>query len=160
VPALRKKRDNAYYMDRIKRDRPALFADYVAGLYSSVAALRRAANMISARTPLHELKNAWSKATAKERGIFIEWLRVSVAGGPTTPARQPVAVDGVLQQWAIDSIRHVMSRRRMKMGALLDELGFKRLNPSLGNALHGKTRIQATMVLALAKWLAAQRGIS
>lgn len=48
-----------------------------------------------------------------------------------------------------------MLRRGMSMGAVMDELGFKRLNPSLGLALRQNSRLQPDMIAALEKWIAA-----
>ena len=47
-----------------------------------------------------------------------------------------------------------MLRRGMSMGAVMNELGFKRLNPSLGLALSQNSRLQPDMITALEKWIA------
>ena len=48
-----------------------------------------------------------------------------------------------------------MFRRDMTMGNVKDELGFKRLNPSLGLALSQNSRLQLEMLDAVEKWVAA-----
>jgi hypothetical protein len=49
----------------------------------------------------------------------------------------------------------IMFRRDMTMGNVKDELGFKRLNPSLGLALSQNSRLQLEMLDAVEKWVAA-----
>ena len=151
-----KKRDNAYYLSAMKRSHPSTYAAYIAGAYGSVTEARRACGMLSARTPLHELKNAWGKATSTERGLFADWLKAkrvrSVARGPTD-------ADGRLELWAIDRIRHLMKVKGIRMGQLLAQWGLKSLNASLGNALKSQTRIGPLVIAKLAKWLEDNRGV-
>jgi hypothetical protein len=155
------KRDNAYYLERIRFDHPAVYADYAAHIHKTVTAARRAAGMIAIRTPLHELKRAWGTATERQRREFASWT-----GWPTTmPAtvRPPTKVlhrDGVLLPWAIARIRKVMLARRLRMGAVMTEMGFKALDASLGNALHGTTRVRTEVIVALGRWLKSNRSIA
>lgn len=79
------KRDNAYWLKRIEAVRPDIPADYLAGRIPSVAEARRRAGLMSARTALHELKNAWKKASNAERRQFTSCVRTGVA--PTSMGR-------------------------------------------------------------------------
>jgi len=48
-----------------------------------------------------------------------------------------------------------MSKRHLKMGDVMAEMGFPRLNASLGMALTRGTQLQPSVIEALEKWLAA-----
>jgi len=53
-------------------------------------------------------------------------------------------------------INHIIAARRIKIGAVMSELGFKAGNPSLGLALNqGFVIRDRTMLDALEKWLTA-----
>lgn len=64
------RRDNAYYMQRLKKGWPALHRKVLNGKMT-LAAARREAGLGGHRTRLHELNNAWSKATPAERSRFL-----------------------------------------------------------------------------------------
>lgn len=146
------KRDNAYWLKRILAVRADLHADYLAGRILSVAEARRRAGLMSERTALHELKNAWRKASIAERRQFTSWA-LTGAAAPTPGAKwQVVDADRRLTPRAKKRIATIMGRRGLKMGDVMAELGFKRLNASLGNALKD-TRVTASMVTPLEKWL-------
>jgi len=151
------KRDNAYYEKRLSREHPAIYADLQEGKYQSVFVAAIAAGLKKPRTRLHEMKNAWQKASAQERDEFEKWLLAQ--SGVKTPhpssdsAKVPVAVDRRLQPWAKSRIKAIMARRNLQMGDVMAELGEKRLNPSLGQALHNGSRLRPTLVAALEGWL-------
>lgn len=75
------------------------------------------------------------------------------------PLRHPVAVDRRLEAWAKLRIREIMDRRRMTHGGVMDELGFKRLNTSLGRALERGDRLQPNLIDAIEEWLEANKAI-
>ena len=141
------KRDNDYYLQRMKVDALSVYHDYMAGKFPSVAAARRAAKLITPRTRLHEMKNAWSKATNDERKEFLLWLnshrktRVSlVRGGRLTPE-------------GAEQVRAIITSRRLKMGEVMRELGFKPLDASLGQALRSNTLLRPALITALTHWV-------
>ena len=68
------KRDNDYFARRLQKDHPQVWGDYQAGVYKTLTEARRAANLGGTRTRLHELKNAWRKASDKERDAFLAFL--------------------------------------------------------------------------------------
>lgn len=56
---------------------------------------------------------------------------------------------------AVVRIDETMSRRRLKIGDVMAEMGFVHLNASLGRALARGTQLQSNLILALEKWQAA-----
>jgi hypothetical protein len=154
-------RSSTYYLERLQREHPKIHSDWMAGKYPSINAARRAAGMITGRTRLHELKNAWAKASPAERRQFLSWATSTTAGSTVrSPApSRPIAVDQQIEPWAAKRIDEIMTKRNMKLGAIMDELGYSRLDASLGNALKNGTRIRPGMVTALEKWLSDNRTI-
>lgn len=154
------KRNNTYYLDRLKRDHPKIHADYLAGKFPSALQAFEAAGLKGRRTRLQELKNAWQKSTAGEQRDFLTWLGIG-APAPSTPVPgPPLAIDGRLETWAMKRINHIIAARRIKIGAVMSELGFKAGNPSLGLALNqGFVIRDRTMLDALEKWLTANASV-
>lgn len=147
--------DNAYYLRKIRGKRPDLHADVLDGKLT-ISQARKLAGLGGARTRLHELKNAWKKATPKEQSDFLFWAGLAP---PTTPPASATGsafdVDGVMLDWARRRIPEIMSRRRLSFGEVADELGLKRLNPSVMNAVRNGTRIKSTATAsAIDAWLA------
>lgn len=152
------KRDNAYWLKRIEAVRPDIHADYLAGRIPSVAEARRRAGLMSARTALHEMKNAWKKATNAERKQFISWARLGSAAPGRTTGWRVVDDDLRLTAKAKKRIRTIMDRRKLRMGEVMSELGHQRRDGSLGNALRG-TRVSVTMVATLEAWIGANASV-
>lgn len=153
----KQKRDSTYYDERLKNEFPTIYADLKAGRHKSITDAAIAARLKMPRTRLHELKNAWQKASAQERDEFEKWLLAQSGVNMPHPspagATLPVAVDRRLQPWAKLRIKAIMARRNLQMGDVMAELGEKRLNPSLGQALHNGSRLLLTLVVALEGWL-------
>lgn len=147
--ATKQKRNNDYFLCRLEAERPEIAADLKAGRYPSVGQALVAAGLVSGRTPLHELRNAWGKATLVERSAFFEWAR---AKRPCRAALK-IAVNRYLEPAAKTRIAEIMTRRRMLMGKVISELGFKPLDASLGLALRGGARLRPALVAALELWL-------
>lgn len=80
------KRDNAYYVRQLQRDHPQIWHEFQIGIHKTIAEARRAAGLGGQRTRLHELKNAWSKATDEQREEFLAFLD---AQGVTLPLPRP-----------------------------------------------------------------------
>ncbi|QBJ15520.1 hypothetical protein EYD00_18950 [Agrobacterium sp. 33MFTa1.1] len=156
-------RSNAYLENRLKRDHPNIYADWVAGRYGNVLSAAIAAGLKKPRTRLHELKNAWQKASAQERDEFEKWLLaqsgIKTRHPSSAGAKVPVAIDRRLQPWAKSRIKAIMAMRNLQMGDVMVELGEKRLNPSLGQALHNGSRLRPTLVAALEGWLEKNKHI-
>lgn len=64
-----------------------------------------------------------------------------------------------MDHWLIPAasarIEEIMLRRHLKMGEVMAEIGFGRLNPSLGLAMNQRTQLQPDLIVALEKWLVA-----
>lgn len=151
-------RDNAYYEARLERDHPTIYADLKAGKYRTVTDAALAAGLKTKRSRLHELKNAWNKASHAEQREFLKWLSASRSvvhpvSAPLIPLA-PIAINRCLVPLAVARIDEIMSRRHLKMGDVMAEMGIPRLNASLGMALARGTRLQPNLIAALEKWLA------
>lgn len=162
----KQKRDNAYYKERLEREHPAIYRDLLAGKYKSDREAFIAAGIKQPRSRLLELKNAWEKATTTEQSDFVDWL--SARHGVTTTAastsaagstRGSVAINRRLEDWAKVRIQQILDRRRMTQGDVMDEIGFKRLNTSLGRALVRDDKLQPEMIDAIEKWLEANKAV-
>lgn len=149
-------RDAAYYEERLKREYPAIYADLKAGKYRTITDAAIAVGLKKPRTRLHELKNAWSKASPVEQREFLSWLRASktISSPAATASFAPIAVDRCLVPLAIARVDEIMSKRHLKLGDVMAEMGISRRDASLGMALARGTRIQPNVIVALEKWLA------
>ncbi len=159
----KQKRDSAYYEERLRGEFPAIYADLQAGKHRTITEAAIAAGLKKSRTRLHELKNAWQKASTQERDEFEKWLLAQFGLKSPHPSsagvKLPVAIDRHLQAWAKSRIKAIMARRYLHMGDVMAELGEKRLNPSLGQALHNGSRLRPTLVAALEGWLEKNKHI-
>lgn len=160
----KQKRDNAYYEERLKNEFPAVYADLKAGKHNTVAEAAVAAGLKKPRTRLQELKNAWVKASSSEQGDFLLWLRgagVSLTSAPSPTPGLPftVAVDRRLSPAAILRISEVIAKRHLQPGDVMAEVGYPKLNASLGRALHRGDRLQPDLITALQKWLTANASV-
>lgn len=146
-----KDRSNSYYLPRLEREHPAIHADWKAGKYRSAREALIAAGLKRDENRLNALKAAWKKASRAERRDFAKWVAAAAR-----PAREPiVGADSKLLPKAAERIRAIMSRRNLKLGKVMDEMGFNRHDGSLGYAL-GKKRarlLQPDMIKGLEKWL-------
>jgi hypothetical protein len=149
------KRDNAYYLQRLKKDWPALYREVQSGRMS-VAEARRRAGLGGHRTRLHELKNGWTHATPSERSKFISWARSTL---PAAPAPMPAAKtawagDERMLDWAKRRIPEVMRRRKLSYAQLADEVGISRLDASLAGAIARDNRVKSPATrAAMDRWL-------
>lgn len=135
----KQKRDSAYYEERLKNEFPLVYADLKAGKHGSITEAAITAGLKKSRTRIHELKNAWLKANAQERYEFGKWLLTQSGVKTTHPilagASPSIAIAHRLEPWAKSRIEAIMVARKMTMGDVMAEMGLKRLNASVGNAL-------------------------
>lgn len=161
--ATKQVRNSAYYEERLKRDHPAIYDDLKGGRYRTVADAAMAAGLKKPRTRLQELKNAWVKADAREQREFLQWL--AARGAVPSPTRSPpsssssITIDRRLTKAASRRIEEIMSKRRLRPGDVMAEMGFSRLNASVGMALARGTLLQPHVVTALEEWLDAHASI-
>jgi hypothetical protein len=152
-------RGNQYYLDRLARERPDIYADLQSGKISSAAKALDLAGIKPQRTPLQLLESAWKKASAAEKDAFKAQIGCSAPGSiarTTAPSSPPIHIERHLTPVALAEIKRIMTARGLKMGDVMAELGFPRLNVSLGNALSQGSRIKQIMIDALEHWLAQQ----
>lgn len=157
------RRDNAYYLQRLKKDRPDLHLE-VQGGRMTVAQARKLAGLGGSRTRLHELRNSWRHATPKERHDFLAWAGVGVITTPWTgrPAGLTTAwsADMTMLDWAKRRLIEIMTRRRLSYGDVADELGIKRLDASVASAVRSGTKVKsASSRSAVDRWLASNASI-
>jgi len=87
-----------------------------------------------------------------EVGTVAHSSPTSVAATP--PPLAVVDAAGRLLPWATRRINDLMAKRGIRQSDVLDELGFKKLNPSLSLALERGNRIHdARLASALEKWI-------
>lgn len=150
-------RNNAYYEERLQHEHPSIYADLKAGKYEGLHDALIAVGLKKPRSRLHELKNAWQKATPQERDEFEKWLLaqsgIKMPHPSSAGAKLPVAIDRRLQPWAKSRIRAIMAIQGLQMGDVMAEMGLKRLDASLGYALRNDTRLQPGVISALETWL-------
>lgn len=159
------KRDNAYYEQQLKNRYPKVHSDFLARKYASLREALIAAGIKQPRSRLHELKNAWLKATAAEQREFARWLRAQIGAAAVRLAPRgssgirPIAVDRRLEAWVASRIEVIRTKRGLTIGDVMHEMGFKRLNASLGRALARGDQLQPDVIAALEKWLNANKHI-
>lgn len=156
-------RDSAYYEERLKRDHPTVYADLKAGKHRTVADAVIAAGMKKPRTRSHELKNAWSKADTAEQHDFLRWLAaagvVLPAASGTTSSLISITIDRRLTAAASRRIEEIMLKRSLKAGEVMAELGFSKLNASVGMALARGTQLRPDVIVALEKWVSTNASV-
>lgn len=159
------KRDNQYYLDRLRKDYPAVYADFQAGKFKSAAEALIAAGLRKPRSQLDVLSSAWSKASPTERDAFkaqigcVAPMPVSVApavvsavNAPPTLAR-PAKGKSHLTPTLAAEVTAIMDRRGLKNGDVMREIGFKHVDASLGRALGRGDQVQNRMINALESWV-------
>ncbi|MDW9812832.1 hypothetical protein [Sinorhizobium meliloti] len=167
--AKKMKRDNDYYLERLKVEHPAIYADLGAGKYLSARQAFTAAGYRKDPALLTKLKGMWTKADASEQREFLRWLGLGgsvSAGASSTSSRHaptPTATSSgagsaprKLTPSEIAQIEAIMRRRNLKPGAVMKELGCDPSDGSLGMAMsHRKpTQIKnAALLSELEKWL-------
>lgn len=156
----KQKRDNEYYLKRLQKDQPALYASVRAGTMS-VNKARQLAGLGGVRTRLHELKNAWGRATVVERAEFVRWAGLAASAGhlpPVSPSAPPTGSafdgDGAMHMWASQRVEEIRLKRRITKSDFADELGIPRDDGSIGMAVARGTRIRRpAVVAAVDAWL-------
>ena len=159
----KQKRDNAYYEERLRNEFPTIYADLQAGRHKTTTEAAIAAGLKKSRTRLHELKNAFIKADKVEQTAFMRWLAAqgyTIAPSSTAgTAVSAITFDGRLLPAPKKRIEEIIAKRRLKIGDVMAEMGFPKLNASLGLALRQSTRLQPDVITALEKWLTANSSI-
>ncbi|MGB3877371.1 MAG: hypothetical protein WA980_16095 [Shinella zoogloeoides] len=156
-------RNSAYYEERLIRDHPEIYADLVGGKYQTITEAAMVAGLKKPRTRLHELKNAWTKASNLEQEEFLAWLTTIGALPPVSSnvGARPASISSgrYLLPATVARINHIKTKRGMTTGDTMGEMGFSKLDASLGNALLNGHGLRLKVIEALEKWLTANASV-
>jgi hypothetical protein len=162
MPRTPQKRDNQYYLDRLRDEHPGVYADLQAGRYKNATEALVVAGLRKRRSVLDVLMSEWGKASNGEKDAFKRHI------GCLAPSAQPLASAKIQPVAAVPipsrgkrrlphalkaAVRDVMDRRKLKIGQVMTEIGFAPLDASLGGALRRDTQVQDKMVQALELWV-------
>jgi len=152
-------RDKAYYMKRLEREHPVIFADLRAGLYRSDREALIAAGLRKASSRLQDMKNAWTKATANERRDFANWIKGSGRLSPTPSSTTSSMVDADRRLLPVSSARiaNIMQKRGIRSGDMMQEMGFPSLDQSVARALRKGHKLRPDVITRLTTWIQANR---
>jgi hypothetical protein len=78
------KRDNNYFLARLRDEHPAVYADLMAGKFKNETEALIIAGLRKQRSAMELLKSAWAKATTSECDVFKAFI------GCGTPAPAPI----------------------------------------------------------------------
>jgi hypothetical protein len=143
-----KKRDNAYWLPRLRDEHPHIYDRLVARKLASVREACIEAGLIRQPTRLEALKREWKRASASEHREFLDWTK------RWTPSRaapvELVDVSGFLTASAIDQLEKTITSRGMKKGDVMEKFGYKRLSSWLGMVMarHWKPKEELLKQLA------------
>jgi len=97
------------------------------------------------------------------RPDFLRWLAAkgywTAPSSATGTIGSTIAIDERLLRAAKHRIVEIVAKRHLKIGDMMVEMGFPKLNASLGRAFHRGDRLQPNVIAALQKWLAANAAI-
>jgi hypothetical protein len=155
------RRDNGYFLERLKSEHPVHYADLVAGRYKNASQAFIAAGLRKARSTLDRLHAAWNVASPAERDSFLISIGVlAPLASPSSSPAMPGAAAGViarnkthLPSALAGQITGIIARRKLKMGIVMKELGRSQLDASLGMALARGTLIQTDLLADLEAWV-------
>jgi hypothetical protein len=156
----KQKRDNDYYKQRLKKERPDLYRDVQDGKLTVNKARRMHGGLGGVRTPLTKLKSAWDTATAAEKRDFLIWVRsktapVAAKSGSTSPSGAAVfGATQTLESWARRRVLEVIARRGLSAGDFAEELGLSRLDQAVITGAKNGTKIRSSDARSsLERWL-------
>lgn len=153
-------RKKAYYKRRLKAEFPEIYAAFRAGAYPTVSEAAIAAGLKVPKSPLARLKSAWTDADEAGRADFLAWL--AAAGVPPSTSCMtsgsdntgPISSGRYLLPAAALRIGEIMSRRHLKTGDVMSELGFDGKDRSLARALERGFPLRLQVMAAIDTWLA------
>lgn len=159
------KRDNQYFLERLKNEHPSIYADYQAKKFKNAAEAFVAAGLRKPKTPLDALQAAWNKASAADKDAFRVMIGCMSAASatPSTVATTSSRIGGptsgmsLLPPSLASEVRAIIARRQIKVGTVMRELGMSPLNASLGMALERGTQVQDSLITSLTEWVARHK---
>lgn len=155
----KKDRSNKYWEPRLKRERPDLYADLKAGKIASVRQTAIAAGMIKPSSRLKALKREWRRSSVRERREFMEWLKIGGSSAGLIPGHLPSLLggDGKLTRTAVLLLQDEMNARGVTSGAVMQAMGYGKLDPKLGFALQRRWKVTPEMLRRLQDWLRSKK---
>jgi hypothetical protein len=124
---------------------------------SGASTAREIASALNARGHRTARGQPWTKENVhRARRGLIEALGCSVTPvlALPSPPKKFADSDGHLTSEAKARIEAVMNAKKMKMGAVMKELGYNSLDASVGNALHDGRRVRDQgKLVALESWI-------
>jgi hypothetical protein len=70
-----KDRSNTYWLNRLERDHPKIFARLRSGEVPTVRAARLQAGLLRQPTRLEKLVRDWARLSSSQRAEFLQWVR-------------------------------------------------------------------------------------
>ncbi|MRX51331.1 hypothetical protein GI374_12930 [Paracoccus sp. S-4012] len=165
------KRDRAYYERRLKTEHPATYQELQRGDYGSLNDALVACGLRKPRTRLHELRNAWRKASATEQSTFLRDLGVTIslptgAAPPTVPAAPAMFVNRRLTPAGKAALRRFMDGKGLgiRKGQIMKLVNRSPYDQSLssamaqGNPINERTKVACPTGMVLVLTLSAPLG--
>ena len=92
-----KDRSNAYWLNRLERDHPRIFAMLRSGEIPTVRAARLQAGLLRQPTRLEQFMRDWDRLSAAQRGDFMQWVKSTQKPGADPKKRDEVPGDATAQ---------------------------------------------------------------
>lgn len=149
-----RKRDSAYFEDRLKKEHPKIYADLRSGKIKSTRQAAAKAGLIHLPGRLEALMREWRRATPGQRKAFLIWVRTSGVGLKRSTASSPVVVDsaGRLVPGVAAFLRKWVKDHRIKPGRVMKQMGFSNHDWRLSASLRGDP-LRSEVHGRLAAWL-------
>ena len=120
----KQKRNNEYYLERLRSEHPAVYSDFKSGRFKNLSEALIEAGIRKKRTGLDTLKSAWKKASTAERDAFKAFIGCVTPPVACTPVATHVPVKSSspspskqhLPPALKAAILEIMNRRRLKLG--------------------------------------------
>lgn len=162
-----KKRDSAYWLARLKREYPAIYAKYRSKEITSVRAACIKAGLIHQPSQLDILKREWRRTSPSQRDAFLNSIAPRSRITPSKPKSVLSHTDlvdsaGYLRPTVKTLIRARMKTDGVRSADLMESLGFDRFNTSLMSAMSSKRPAKVSLELqnAVSRWLHGGSGHS
>lgn len=149
-------RDSGYYEERLKNEFPLVYADLKAGKHKTVTDASIAAGIKTGRTRLHELKNAWQKASAQERLDFVGWLKTTAGTSLYQSPKSVFNKDNYLEPWAKKRMDEIIQSRGITARQIRDQIGIPTKDTSLESAFRGSRILKRSTRDKIEQWLLSQ----
>lgn len=92
-----KDRSNSYWLNRLERDHPKIFAMLRSGEIPTVRAARLRAGLLRQPTRLERFIREWDRLSTAQRGAFLQWMKSTQKPVAEPKKRDEVQDDSVVQ---------------------------------------------------------------